>query len=102
VRAQEPGTETPAPNTDLTPPLNPNSLMPLTLTGGLLNGQTAAAAMRQLLHLTAPSRSLLRPVPLRRRSKTSRLLPSVFRLALELRLIVLLPDLPVAQTALIR
>ena len=33
MRAQEPGTETPAPNTDLTPPLNPNSLMPLTLTG---------------------------------------------------------------------
>ena len=56
MRAQEPGTETPAPNTDLTPPLNPNSLMPLTLTGGLLNGQTAAAAMRQLLHLAHHSR----------------------------------------------
>ena len=44
MRAQEPGTETPAPNTDLTPPLNPNSLMPLTLTVGLLLPAAAAAA----------------------------------------------------------
>jgi hypothetical protein len=56
VRAGEPETETPSPNTGLNPHLNPNSLMPLTLTGGLLNGQTAAAATRQLLHLAHHSR----------------------------------------------
>jgi hypothetical protein len=32
MRAQEPGTETSAPYTSLNPPLNPNILMPLTLT----------------------------------------------------------------------
>ena len=51
MRAGEPETKTPAPNTGLNPPLIPNSLMPLTLTVGLLPAAAAAAAVRQLLRL---------------------------------------------------
>ena len=46
MRAGEPETKTPAPNTGLNPPLNPNSLMPLTLIVGLLLPSAAAAAVR--------------------------------------------------------
>jgi hypothetical protein len=56
VRAQEPGTETPAPNTSLEPPLNPNSLPSLTLTGLLNVRVLQLLLMRQLLRLTRHNR----------------------------------------------
>ena len=56
MRAQEPGTETPAPNTDLTPPLNPSSLPSLTLTGLLNVRLLLLLLLRQLLRLTRLNR----------------------------------------------
>ena len=56
MRAGKPGTETSAPNTSLNPPLNPNSLMPLTLTWGCCCQLLLLLRVRQLLHLARHNR----------------------------------------------
>ena len=83
MRAGEPETKTPAPNTGLNPPLNPNSLMPLTLTVGLLLPAAAAAAGAAAAASGSP-KSLRWPEPSRRRSESLRRFSSTSRLALHL------------------